>query len=869
MASYLIEEAIKSVWCDPNLDNQVRVAPARITKTHGDLLSSKIQDRIVNLPNKTSRFHVYVLGRATPKMVGLISSNPAWLVGDWVKISDAINKGPLFADIYTENGLHIPLFTGYYLYTRDGALVFALEIKNDFPVNLNTNRVYFRFYTNALYSSGKQFADGVYTATRGLKITNTDMISSMQTDVVKYRAKAGAVFCYINGKLAKDLSASNLKNGDYAEYIYDASVKLTPSIVVNSMPVFQSILDNKYKYLVHYPFTEAQHVINYQDDVDIYIVGKDIDGKEVGVYYHHNNEKSIRMVTHRDYAITVEFYEYLANSLADMLGNHPEIRNFELRLYVRDTGATRGLIYDNNRIFEMYKLNDSDIVNAMVGSHVGVEVWKAANLENSAYTKLMRVEYEEINQTLMEDAYGYNSLTRLLGDAPVKITNDAGYLSAKLPMGLYDYSTIYEYDANGVLLGSYRHVSGTQHMAQNSNAVLAEGLVGEGSQNAPAVYGTDNLQIPENYNYRVYMCYLVGGVPNNQWRDITDTPLYRVENNKLIWENLEFDQFLMVRHDKTYLDYEIELESIAGTFYFTLAEMANYGDGKKLHIAPVPGGDLDLFINGHPAIFGLDYVVRFPKIYITNKRFLKQPVDTEKQLIRVRVTGFCNKDLTFDAVEDVGFIEHGVLSNNSKFNIRDDKAMRIIVNGALRHRDDLIFSETHQGISVINALNGQPYLLSDIKVPFRGVTNKRTYDLREKALEIDADIEEYMSQYLPQPERNAPSAIQTRYPVVSPFICHIANDLFSGQFDKSRINKVLSDNEIIEICKEYEFLLDFDPITPSNNFDRKYTIIHPLSRLEGTPISMDLVSYRFLKRVVELYAGDLVDLGAFITITPV
>jgi hypothetical protein len=42
-------------------------------------------------------------------------------------------------------------------------------------------------------------------------------------------------------------------------------------------------------------------------------------------------------------------------------------------------------------------------------------------------------------------------------------------------MGLYDYSTIYEYDANGVLLGSYRHVSGTQHMAQNSNAVLAEG----------------------------------------------------------------------------------------------------------------------------------------------------------------------------------------------------------------------------------------------------------------------------------------------------------------------------------------------------------------------------------------------------------
>jgi hypothetical protein len=45
---------------------------------------------------------------------------------------------------------------------------------------------------------------------------------------------------------------------------------------------------------------------------------------------------------------------------------------------------------------------------------------------------------------------------------------------------------------------------------------------------------------------------------------------------------------------------------------------------------------------------------------------------------------------------------HGVLSNNNKYDIRDDKVLRITVDGKLKTRADMIFSEFHSGISVID-----------------------------------------------------------------------------------------------------------------------------------------------------------------------
>jgi hypothetical protein len=116
----------------------------------------------------------------------------------------------------------------------------------------------------------------------------------------------------------------------------------------------------------------------------------------------------------------------------------------------------------------------------------------------------------------------------------------------------------------------------------------------------------------------------------------------------------------------------------------------------------------------------------------------------------------------------------------------------------------------------------------------------------------------------PEPERNAVSSIFQRYQLISPFFCHLIFDLASGQFDSERLVQPLSDTDLIEICKPYEFLLDFDPVNDVNQFDMNYVEIHPHS-LDNV-IPLNIYQYRFLLRVVKLYGNDRIDIASFVTI---
>ena len=320
----------------------------------------------------------------------------------------------------------------------------------------------------------------------------------------------------------------------------------------------------------------------------------------------------------------------------------------------------------------------------------------------------------------------------------------------------------------------------------------------------------------------------------------------------------------MVRSDKTFLAYDLELDHVAGTYYFTLTEevVSDLRNGEQ--VLQFPLGELDIFLNDKPAIKGLDYIVKFPKVYIVNKSFLKQPVVSEKLKVHVRFTGFCNRELEMDGIDDYGFVEHGFLSNNDRYDIRDDKVLRITLNGAFKDRWDIQFSEEHDGISIVNSLNGQPYQIKDIIVPLKQLVNENTYSLRDKALLIDKHISDYMTIKLPQPERNAVSSIYQRYVLVSPFFCHLIFDMATGQFDSEQLLQNLSDNNLIEICKPYEFLLDFDPINESNQIDMNYVEIHPHSL--NTVIPLTIYQYRFLLRVVKLYGNDRIDIASFVSI---
>ena len=863
MENFLIKHAIDNVWCNPDQDNQLIFKAFRITKVLGVLNRFKLMQREVLLPVQGKYFHVYQIGQLHPRALGLFTQGPDWVVEQWRSFKDVSNILKIIISVYTAKGVMLPLSKCHYMFTKERDLVFAIEIDSRIKTNLDLEDVFFRFYTNAYYQSARSDAEQDFIQVQSMNPLSSTEILSLQATYFELTQRPGFTYVYKNGYLINKVDLFTIQPNDIIELIYDSSVKHVVEFKINSLMTFNSILDASYKYLIHPP-KDDNNVINYQDDIDIFITCKDPANRSKGFYYHRNNPGSHRMVTHRDYSITTNYVDYIASSLIEDLELNMDTRDLYVQVVIKKSGYDRPLIYDNNRIFELYKLTDEKIIQAMVGLNATVAEWKAQNLENSAYTALMRDDFQTVTIEDIQNAYGYNGISKVVGDTPMRTYNRGTIKQVDVPVGLYENSTAYEYDNQGHLLGWYYHANGSDYECTHANAEYVEMISGRGTEFTEVVYGTDEIDLPVYNNYRVYMTFVSGNVISPNWADITGSELYHVQNNKLIWNDRYTGQYLMIRTDKTFLAYDIQLDHVAGTYYFTLTEevISDLRNGKQTLQFPL--GELDIFINDKPAIKGLDYVIKFPKIYIVNKRFLKQPVTSERLKVHVRFTGFCKQDLTMDEIDDFGFIEHGFLSNNNRYDIRDDKVLRITLNGSLKDRYDLQFSERHDGISIVNSLNGQPYQIKDIIVPLKQLVNENTYSLREKSLLIDKHVSDYMTIKYPQPDRNAVSSIYQRYQLVSPFFCHLIFDMATGQFNSEQLLQPLSDTDLIEICKPYEFLLDFDPVNIENQFDMNYVEIHPHS-LDNV-IPLNIYQYRFLLRVVKLYGNDRIDIASFVTI---
>lgn len=862
MERYLIDYARAKTWCSPDQDYKAIFQAARITPILGQKKIFRLMDRKLSLPTTDSFYHVYQIGSLHPGILKLLYTIPEWVGDQWFNLADVISSTKLYAAVYSATGVMIPRFKVYYMYSRDKDLIFAVQIDKNIPIDMDNEPLYFRFYTNAYYSRPAGDASAAYLHCEGGNPINTEAILQLQSTYLKYKALPGYTWVYKNGFAINKLDVSVVSPKDTIEIVYDGSVKNVVTLTVGDLSTFRSIKDAKYKYLVHFP-DDGSRVIDFHDDIEIDILAPTPYGNTKGIYYHRNNPDSHRMVTHRDYSIVVDYLVTIAKYLSDHSdAMTADSQQMKIEMKIRNSGDSRELIYDDSRIFELYKLPDAKLLDAMRGVNSTVDFWKAENLENNDYTKLMGVAYSEITPALITSAMGYNSMSKVVGDTPEKLTLNNGQYMTSVPRGLYENSTVYEYDSKGILLEVHYHATGSDYIANNPLTRMIEVISGKGEYQTDSVLGTDNIPLPTYNNYRVYMCHIYSGIPDNKWQDVTGTNLYSVVNGKLVWANTEPDQYLLVKTDAYFHDYDIDLSMVDGSFYFTLSE-ETLRDGKVTNSTMiVPPGEMELFLNGHPLIQDLDYIVNFPMVHIVGKDYLIQPADSSVQKVHVRATGFCNNDLTMLGNGDRGFIQHGVLSNNNRFDIRDDKVLRIVVNGALKSRDDLIFSELHQGVSIVNALNGQPYQVKDIIVPLKDLSDDNTYDLRAKSILKDTAVSDYMTLMLPQPDRPAKSAIQRLYPVVSPFISRVLYSLKNGYITDSQISGRYQDSDVMEICKPYEPWLAFDPLRTSIDLDRSYTVVAP--HFNSTVVKLTFYQYKFLQNVVRIYGNGIINISGYV-----
>lgn len=853
---FLLSHAYRNVWCTPEQDKQAILQLPRITPQNGVWTYFNYQWRKIQLPvtGNVARFHVYQVGKVHPTILGLMNKK-----NKWISAKEVMEGECMLLEVYNSKGIMIPRSLIWYIVLANGNLLVAIRKPAESPVtlvdvDLETEDIFMRLYSNAYFNSLRaNYPEGCIRV-KSIKPDRVSQIQALQAEIQKLPSYGGKFF-YINGRRHAVIDLVTAKVGDYIEYVFDASVKREVAFKVRDLQEFPSQLDELSKYLLHYPGTSS--TIDYQDDIDLYLGAYNSSGKWRGAYIHKNDSRTMRMVTHRDYSVPVV---RIAGTQA--ANSFLVEQDLELRMTIRHSGYERPLVFENNRIAEMYKLPEERRAEAMLGLDSTVSVWEAGNLEASAYTALMRQPQGGITRQLVQEAYGYNAMSTLLASTPTEVVVANGRKTVEIPEGLRGHCTVYEYSKDGRLLYYAPHTLDNTYDCQADDAAFVEVIYGIGGLSLDL---QDNIEIGSLdplQNYRFYTAPGAGGIRTGEWRDVTDAPEYLAKNNQYQWM-MQTGALYRVLSNKNHLAYSFQMAPIAGVFEFDIGMQKN-GVFQKLDM---PLGELDLFFNGYSLIEGLDYVVNGSRVVVTSKKYLDTTL--AKQLLTVRYTGFCNKDMTRTPVPEVGFVFHGNLSANNRFDIHDDKVLRIVCGGAVRLRKDLDFAEDGIGVSVTNTLNGAPYSIRDIIVPMNnylvgngGVTDK-TYEYRAQAMAIDKEVSDYMTRFLPEDVVTAPNAITSRHQLYSPYLSRIIDDLKSGVLVDDKFYEHFGDDWLRGRLAKYEPLLAFDPFGTGMEVDDRYVVVHP--HPYPAQVSLTIYQYRVLSRIVDILKAN-VDLSSTINV---
>ena len=855
MYDFLVGNAIDNVWCDPDQNKQFIFELAKLTPTDGVLNTVTIFKNDVSLPLQNVRFHVYQIGALYPDLLNLPLNNYQWNT-----IAAACNSNNLMVDLYTNSGLELPRFQTWYRILSDGNIIVAVLNQLTINVDLNRDPLFFRLYSNAFFATGRTNADS-FIKVDGAAVQTVQDIITIQQRFNTVSKLSGVTNVFINGIKANTIDLISVALGDVVEYVYDGSIFKIVDFPISSLQTFISSMDNKNKYLLHYPGIGSD-TIDYQDDIDFFIIQPTSIGRHIGVYYHKNNIDAVRMVTHKDYSLVVP---YLAAYLPSIAG-WGDINALTIRMHIRKNGYQRNLVSDNNRIKELYNLPDNKIVQAMIGVNSTVPYWTASNLEASSYIKLMNCKYTQITRDLVELAYGYNYISKILGDTPSQVIPGEGVLLGAVPYGLTNMSVVYEYDANGILLGWYSHVYGTEYVAINPNCTMVEIIAGIVSPNTglDENYGSDAVILDPSADYRFYTTPINNGLPTDVWTDVTDTNAYTITNNVLVWNIDPTLFYTLVRSNLQILVYDLMLIADNGLVSFSLTSNQTRHGVSSMWVMQVPMGELDLFLNGYSLIEGVDYIFRFPFIVIINFNYL-QDILTKPQKITIRYTGFCNKDLRSDIKADIGFVEYGLLSYNNVFNLRNDRVVRTTIGGRYYAPNQLNFAETDTGSTLPNILNGMPYSIRDVIVPLRGFGTTDTYTLKAASDVADKAITDYLTLNDPQPIVPAPNVVAPIQLAYSPFCCKLIFDLKNGAIADPRLLQQYNDSVVAELCAPYTYLLPYDPASTGNNTNTSYIRILP--HYLPNFVSVNIYQFKFLDRAVSLYLNNAVNLNNFVSVS--
>lgn len=898
---FLVEHALENVWAQPIQDKQHVLKMARYTSPSGAYKRAQIQRYFVDLPSPSDGamlwHHVYQIGAAFPMLLALDSLKNKWVRADLIAIAHGTT-----INVFTESGTEVALCHCWLRQVSDGNILLAVEIREKFNLGkeLTTNDMnvqelvqrqlaseptYFRCYQNARAQSG-QWAGRTPSDFKPLSyvyqyVSNS---SDFTTFLNKVRAaqlahgNLGKGRYYIDGFLVGTQNAyrASLHLGRYLTYIHDETVLYDGIVAFTDMGTFTSNLDmGTMKMLLMVDEAVNDVSIHYHDDIDFYVCNHasltDLDGR--GTYIGRVRRDLIRQVTQNAYSIrTPSLQALIAEHSADHLING----KVYIRYIVRDGGMRKGLPFNRERLNDLYKLPLAKIKEAMYGVNSVVPEWRAENLESSDYMKLVSSWYSKINDTMVSKGYGYHALMKVSFSEMVRPVANiyqlaAGYTASPVRNNIN--ASMHRYDRYGVYIGPQNVlIPSRQFFDAQSNVASAEFINMPFSETDDGTYLDQDITSKDlnEYGFRAYVCSWRNGAPLLDWQDVTDSVWYTyTETNgigKVTWNFPLLDAaglYPAVRIQNVVHCYKFKPNvNYDGFVRFSITSNQNVAGVMQQRIQKIPSDTLDLFMNGIPLIENVDYYVKWPEVVVT-KRMVTAPANTE---FHVRHYGLVlGSEASHREPREVGFTKAGILSANKQYDLRNDRNIRIIVDGVIKTREEVRFAEDSTGTL---SLDGRPYSIQEYRFPMDNFVPIPVKPLVVEAESIDERVSAYIAPYINPTVTERGFIDGDRYQVVSPLISALLhamrnfNFLNNGELDGITI----TDKVIEELAAPYWSLLPYEPIY--NGANTAYMNIMPH---QYAPLTMEVTArqYIFLEHIIHIYLKDSIDLTPYVKIKTV
>ncbi len=896
---FLIKHAMANVWCEPLQDYTRVFKPYRVSPPSGTNQSLTISFYRVNAPNSgindRTRYHIYHIGKIADHLIGLDLER-----NQWRNLSELMEDNRALIDVYMANGSIVPKALCYINIMSDYSVIIAVQatqvdlgttyysepftdVYSNTPYRVNSGDLYIRFYHNARFMSDNWpiTAGDTSHPIRQIcrKVNDAAAFSNFMAEVTSVNNNFGGIGA---GLFYRDGFVESLPmgyvpsyTGRFLSYTYDDTIKSVQYHKFLTLNSFLSKLDvGKSKYLIL--STMDYNTIDYQDDVDFYIVSRDTSNQIKGIFLNRYRRDAVRNVTHNAWALNADYVNALIGS-HDFLSDTSRL---EIMVVVRQGGLSRGLVHQYNRIEDLYRLPRDQVLQALTGANSGVPEWQAANLEKSAYCKIMRQgNLEDITKDLVVDAYGYNVVTKV-AEPVIHTIDDSGnpYFNVNnallIPDGNGDGNrAVFAYDEDRKLLHYYSNQAldvveilppeaADATMAEIFHAKLNE--LTDGTFYDQDVISTD-LQF---WGFRAYACPIVNGIPNERWVDVTGMNYYFYDTSdtvpKLLWNWGLLDAanlFPAVRINGTIHVYKPDMpdeeEDYDGILNFTVGAQADWFGNTVLRPQSLAPATLDVFMDGKSLIRGLDYFMKWPSFVICRRP--DGPV-SETEII-VRSYG-CPEPASMRPYEarEFGFVKGGILSVDNRYDVRNDRNVRVNIAGSVYGREEVAFAEEEFGLTVTDGL---PYIVDDYITPIEPYTERDTVVERSKTFGVDVRVSDYLTQRLAGQVPEDQTVVYERWRVFSPFLNAIIHQMLNGSmFDDQYIDFRYGNAEVENWLAPFIYLLDYDPAYLG--FDELYVVVYPHQWHD--PVEVTSLQFGLLKYIIRNYLFDRVELSQSVNI---